>query len=240
MYRLSTAARTVRPCSNAYRQWEDWSHCGTCSGFVGERSRSCHLTIPFPGGSTRKLHSAIVVALIASYIDRRTAFGVLAGLCAWFLYVGLMGYFGVVKNTAMRPRIILGTQYFRIGVELFLHQLWLDGLVPKMLTFEGANVDIYVGVSALLIAWLSTRGRAGVRFGLAWNALGLLSLANVVIRAVLTAPGPFDLIRAEVPNRMIGTFPFLFIPGFFVPLAVVLHLVAIRAISEQPSTAIAD
>jgi len=28
---------------------------------------------------------------------------------------------------------------------------------------------------------------------------------------------------------MIGTFPFMFIPGFFVPLAVVLHVLAIRA-----------
>jgi hypothetical protein len=41
------------------------------------------------------------------------------------------------------------------------------------------------------------------------NVLGLLSLANVVARAVLTAPGPLNLIHAEVPNRMIGTFPFM-------------------------------
>jgi len=47
--------------------------------------------------------------------------------------------------------------------------------------------------------------------------LGILALTNVVIRAVLTAPGPFNLIHAEVPNLMMGTFPFLFIPGFFVP-----------------------
>jgi hypothetical protein len=32
---------------------------------------------------------------------------------------------------------------------------------------------------------------------------------------------------------MISTFPFLFIPGFFVPLAVVLHLVAIWAIISR-------
>jgi len=135
--------------------------------------------------------------------------------------------------------IILGTQCFRIGVELFLHQLWIDGLVPKMLTFEGANVDIYVGVSALLVAWLSTRGRLGMRLALAWNVLGLLSLTNVVIRAVLTAPGPFNLIHAEVPNLLMSTFPFLFIPGFFVPLAVVLHVLAIRAMRSQLRTAIA-
>ena len=45
-----------------------------------------------------------------------------------------------------------------------------------------------------------------------------------------TAPGPLNFIHAEVPNRMIGTYPFMFIPGFFVPLAVVLHVLAIRAI----------
>ena len=116
---------------------------------------------------------------------------------------------------------------------MFLHHLWINGLVPKMLTFEGANVDIYIGASAPLIAWFSTRGRLGMRLALAWNVLGLLALTNVVTRAVLTAPGPFNLIHAEVPNRMLGTLPFLFIPGFFVPLAVVLHVLAMRAISSR-------
>ena len=88
-----------------------------------------------------------------------------------------------------------------------------------------------------LIAWLSTRGRLGIRLALAWNVLGLLALTNVVIRAVLTAPGPFNLSHAEVPNLMMGAFPFMFIPGFFVPLAVVLHVLAIRAISSRPRTA---
>jgi uncharacterized membrane protein len=94
-------------------------------------------------------------------------------------------------------------------------------------------VDIFIGASAPLVAWLSTRGRMGMKLALTWNVLGLLALTNVVIRAVLTAPGPFNLIHAEVPNLMMGTFPFLFIPGFFVPLAVVLHVLAIRAISSR-------
>jgi hypothetical protein len=215
--------------------------------------------------------AAVVVALVARYLNGRAAFRVFAGLSVWFIYAGLLGYFGVVRNTAMRPPgiafllvpvlgcliffitrsspsarvalafplwIILGVQSFRIGVELFLHQLWIDGLVPKMLTFEGANVDIYVGASAPLIAWLSTRGRLGTRLALAWNVLGLLALTNVVTRAVLTAPGPFSVIHAEVPNRMFGTFPFLFIPAFFVPLAVVLHVLAIRAIRSRLGTGI--
>jgi hypothetical protein len=207
-----------------------------------------------------------VVALIDRYINRRAALRVLAALGVWFLYAGLMGHFGIISNSEMRPPgiafivvpvllfltffavrpsasargvlafplwLILGTQCFRVGVELFLHQLWIEGLVPRMLTFAGANIDIYIGLSAPLIAWLSTRGRWGLKLASAWNILGLLALVNVVTRAVLTAPGPLNLIHAEVPDRMISTFPFLLIPGFFVPLAVVLHLVAIRAIISR-------
>jgi hypothetical protein len=44
------------------------------------------------------------------------------------------------KYLALPLWIILGAQCFRIGVELFLHQLWIEGLVPKMLTFEGGRL----------------------------------------------------------------------------------------------------
>ena len=212
--------------------------------------------------------AAGIVFVCARYLAGRAAFGVLAGLSAWFLYAGSLGYFGVFRNTAVRPPgaaflfvpvltflvlfimrlrsnagertalaiplwLLLGAQAFRLVVELFIHQLWIGGLVPKTLTFEGANVDIYVGASAPLLAWGFARGWLDRRFALTWNVLGLLALANVVVRAVLTSPGPLNLIHAEVPNRMIGTFPYLFIPGFFVPMAVGLHLLAIRAIYSQ-------
>jgi hypothetical protein len=206
--------------------------------------------------------TTFVVALIGCYINGRAAFYVLAGLVVWFLYACLMGHFGIISNSEMRPPgiafivipvllflifflvrpsasaqgvlafplwLILGTQCFRVGVELFLHQLWIEGLVPRMMTFKGANIDIYIGLSAPLIAWSSTRGRWGLKLASAWNILGLLALLNVVTRAVLTAP-PLSLIHTEVPDRMIGTFPFLLIPGFFVPLAVMLHVLAIRSI----------
>jgi hypothetical protein len=132
------------------------------------------------------------------------------------------------------PGVLLGLQSFRVIVELFLHQLWLEGLIPRMLTYSGANLDIYVGATAPLIAWVATRWKGGRSLSILWNGLGLLILANVVIRAVLTAPGPLNLVHAEVPNLMIGTFPFMYIPGFFVPLAVVLHVAAWKAACGAP------
>ncbi len=208
----------------------------------------------------------VVVVITALYLPRRTTFGVLAGLSVWLLYVGLLGYFGVVRNAALRPPgaafiflpvflfvflflvrssagarvalafplwVVLGTQSFRVGVELFLHQLWIDGLAPRMLTYEGGNADILVGATAPLVAWLSTKGRLGIKLTFLWNVLGLLSLANVAFRALMTAPGMLNFIHAEISNVAIATFPFTYISGFFAPIALVLHVLAIRALRSD-------
>jgi hypothetical protein len=209
------------------------------------------------------LMAALTVGLVARYAGFRVGRRLGAGLLAWLLYVGLIGYLGVATDISSRPPgavflfgplfvvltyfvvrggsdwwrkttsgfplwILMGTQAFRVIVELFLHQLWQIGLVPKMLTFSGANVDIYVGITAPVVAWLCRRVNWGNQLALMWNVLGLLALANVFARAVLTSPGPLNLIRTEAPDRMIGTFPYIYIPGFFVPLAFVLHVLALR------------
>lgn len=128
---------------------------------------------------------------------------------------------------------LMGLQAFRVIVELFLHQLWKDGLAPRMLTYEGANFDIAIGLSAPFIAWLYTRGLMREQAALAWNILGLAMLANIAVRALLTAPGPFQFITSDVPNLAVGTFPFTYIPGFMAPLALVLHVLSIRALRAR-------
>ena len=125
---------------------------------------------------------------------------------------------------------LIGFQAFRIGVELTLHRLWELGSVPKLMTLGGGNVEILIGFSAPLIAWIATRGIGGRRVALAWNIVGLLSLLNVATRAVLSAPGPLNLLHEEVLNTALGTFPYTFIPGFMAPLAMMLHVLTFRAL----------
>jgi hypothetical protein len=209
-----------------------------------------------------------LAVLCARFLPRRATAVVFIALPTWLLYVGLLAYFGVVPNPALRPpgmvyillpvlifvllfvvrspaggrvaiaiplSALLAFQVYRVGVELFLHELWREGLVPRMLTFEGANFDILIGASAPVIAWLASRGPFEMRLAFIWNALGLVSLANVVIRSALTAPGPLHILHSEVPNLAIGTFPYTFIPGFLAPLAVVLHVFAIRSLRRRLS-----
>jgi hypothetical protein len=98
------------------------------------------------------------------------------------------------------------------------------------MTYEGGNVDIVLGLSAPVVAWLLVTGRMGRPLALGWNVLGLLALANVALRAVLTAPGPLNWLHTDVPNLAIGLFPFTYLAGFFAPLAVLLHILAIRTL----------
>jgi len=208
------------------------------------------------------LVAAMVIGTSSRYLPVPTATRVSIGLFAWLLYVGAMSYSGATKNPAGAAFILapvflfvmfylapstsagkiamalplwlpLAMQTFRIGVELLIHAMWRDGVVPKMLTYKGANVDILIGITAPFAAWLAMKRRPGATFALVWNILGLLALANIAIRFNLTTPGPMHFLQTEVPNRAISTFPYTYIPGFFAPLAVILHVLSIRALRPR-------
>lgn len=162
--------------------------------------------------------------------------GTLFLMAPLFLFVFLVlvrSSSGAQIAAAFPLQLLIGAQLFRVPVELFLHRLWLEGLAPKMLTYEGANFDIVIGLSAPLVAFIANHARIGRPFALFWSIAGLISLANVATRALLTAPGPLNLIHAEVPNLAIGTFPFSYIPGFLAPLALILHVLALRDLSGR-------
>ena len=135
---------------------------------------------------------------------------------------------------ALPVSVLIGLQLFRIGPELTIAALHHLGLAPTLLTLQGGNIEILVALSAPFFAWVATRGAAGWRIALGWNVIGLLSLANVAVRSVLTAPGPLNLVHTEVPNLAFGNFPFGLIPGFMAPLALALHVLALRA--PRPTT----
>lgn len=126
--------------------------------------------------------------------------------------------------------LLLGAQVFRVIVEIFLHQLAGVGLVPRMMTFEGANFDIVTGLSAPIVAWAYGKGHLSVKQAILWNIFGLFMLANVMIRAIMTTPGPLHQLVTEVPNLAIGIFPYSFIPGLMLPLAITLHVLAIHSL----------
>ncbi len=204
--------------------------------------------------------ASVVIGLFSRYLKGQARVVAVSVFVAWILYVGVMGYAGIIaskrlpgpalllvpvllflvtflmRNTGVRTfahkvpaELLLGLQVFRIFVELGFHELYRLHLVPRMLTFEGANFDIVVGLTAPLVAWLYVSGRINTTVVRAWSFAGIAILTNIMVRAVLTVPGPLNVIRTEVPNVAFGIFPFSYIPGFLAPLALYLHVLLLRS-----------
>jgi hypothetical protein len=124
---------------------------------------------------------------------------------------------------AAAPRVaVIALQSFRVPVELILWALFVRGAIPQALTFEGANVDVLAGLTAIPIA-LVARRRPDL--AIAWHVAGLALLANIVIRAVAAAPA------------VIATVPFVWLPAFLVPVAAVGHVAGLmQAVAARGAT----
>ena len=165
----------------------------------------------------------------------------------YFAGVGLLpSAVGVVfvcsrAGTALLERTaaawLIGLQSFRVIVELVLWALATQHRLSPLLTFEGRNFDILVGLTALPLAWLCVIRRAGPFVALVWNVAGIAILANIVIHALLSAPTPFQALRIDPPTTIIATLPYIWLPGFLVPLALSLHVASLRTLGVRPAPA---
>ncbi len=117
----------------------------------------------------------------------------------------------------------------RIPVEFVLYFIFLEGLIPKLMTFEGFNYDILSGTTAPLIYFAvflkSWMGKKGL---LLWNILCLILLFNILTIALLSAETPFQKLAFDQPNIGVAYFPYVWLPTVIVPIVLFSHLVAIR------------
>ena len=119
----------------------------------------------------------------------------------------------------------------RVPVEIVLFWLFVFGLVPKLMTFEGRNFDIIAGLTAPLVVYFGyVKKRISTKIILVWNFICLLLLINIVMNAILSAPSPFQIQAFDQPNIGILIFPFIWLPSYIVPVVLFSHLVVIRNI----------
>jgi len=125
-------------------------------------------------------------------------------------------------------------QSFRILMEIILWLLYVQHRAPAIMTFEGRNVDILVGLTAIPVAYFCFVRRAWPRqVALWWNAISVLILLNVVVHAQLATPSPFRVFLTDPPVTFIGEWPYIWLPGFLVPLAWLLHAASIMQIRRS-------
>src|SRR5688500_970080 len=130
---------------------------------------------------------------------------------------------------AVPPAWLVGFQTFRVFVEIAFWLLWREGRLATLMTFHGRNIDILVGLTAPLVVWLCFQARkVGPRFALRWNLFGIVVLLHTFASGVLGAPTPFRVFHVDPPNTFIASFPYILLPGFLVPAALIVHVLSIR------------
>lgn len=127
--------------------------------------------------------------------------------------------------------------FIRIPVELFLYVLYLNEYIPKIMTFEGQNIDIFVGISTIIVVNFGFRkNKIKTNFVLTWNLLAGFSLINIVSTAILSAPTPFQQFGLEQPNIAILYFPYCWLPTVIVPIILFAHIISIKQILTKKTT----
>ncbi len=130
---------------------------------------------------------------------------------------------------ALDLRFLLMIHFLRIPVEWCLYDLYQQAMIPEIMTFEGRNFDILIGISAILIYLITyTFKRYNRALLIVWNVTGMIFLLNIVVHAILSVQSPIQQFGFEQPNRAVLEYPFVLLPAVVVPLVMLSHLVSLR------------
>lgn len=112
----------------------------------------------------------------------------------------------------------------RLPIEVVLLQLFIYKMIPELMTFEGRNFDIVIGISAPIIGLLYFKNRIGKTGLIAWNIVGLFLILFIFFNGVLSGELPFQQFGFDQPNRAVTYFPFILLPAVIVPIVIWTHI----------------
>lgn len=122
-----------------------------------------------------------------------------------------------------------------IGVSFLL--LKNEGRVAPTFASIAGWGDIIAGILAAPLAWATARGSVSRSLILFWNAYGLLDLVAAVGLGVASSEGPLRVIFEPASSAVMTTLPWLFIPGFLVPVLASSHLAIFWKLRRSPARA---
>jgi hypothetical protein len=152
-------------------------------------------------------------------------------------------FFVVFKFTTKKGRAFIDNldlpvltifHVIRIPVEIVLVWLFIQKTMPKAMTFDGRNFDIFSGITAPFVYYFGfIKKKLSKAIIIVWNFVCLTLLVNVVLNALLSLPASFQQFGFEQPNIALGVFPFLLLPACLVPLVLFATLAGIRQLMKK-------
>lgn len=158
------------------------------------------------------------------------------GIISWIFLTGLHR----PLLTAVPRWLPMVFQSFRIWVEFLLLGVHLKGFATAEPTMAGYNFDILVPISGLILAFLVYKQKVlSEKWVLAWNIMGLCILASVVF--IFITLGVFPAIwgyETTTVSPEFGDMPYPLVAGFFMPVAVMVHLFSIGQVRRAARVAL--
>ncbi|MBI1185059.1 hypothetical protein GC194_12355 [bacterium] len=184
---------------------------------------------------TFALFGWIVLLALSSYSGFFTNFNSLPPRQFITLIVPLIAIFLLMRNGYFKQIILANKaelpyyyQAFRIPIELFLWGMFAKDIIPVQMTFEGHNFDIAIAVLGPIVGYLVfAQNKLSKTIAIVYNIFGLLSVITIVAISALSMPTPLQAYHTEPANTLIAYFPYVLLPGFLVPFALLMHAAAL-------------
>jgi hypothetical protein len=127
-------------------------------------------------------------------------------------------------------RLLTLAQTWRVGGIVFLI-LFQRGALPGVFAIPAGWGDIAIGITAPIVAYYWRRPFPTKTF-VVWNLLGSFDLVLAVTLGMLASRTPIGILARDVSTQLMGQFPLSLIPTFFVPLLLILHLIALSRVRK--------
>jgi xanthosine utilization system XapX-like protein len=151
---------------------------------------------------------------------------------------------GLIAFTTSRPvrgltlgvplAVLVAIHAGRVLGVLFL-LLHSAGRLPPTFALTAGWGDILVAAAAGPLAWAIRRRVAGWwPLALAWNSVGVLDLVMAVSLGLGSAPDtPVRFVFEHPDTAVIGTLPWILIPGFLVPIYLLAHFAIFAQLASR-------
>lgn len=132
---------------------------------------------------------------------------------------------------------LLYGQSFRFLQDLFLYFGYSIGIVPMQMTFLWLNFDFTVGLTAPIAGYVFFGKQRFQRFeAIVWNVFGIVLLIHNFLIALVSYPGPQQVFMRQPDSSFLADFPYSWIVGFFLPLALLMHLLSLKQLIYSDRT----
>lgn len=147
----------------------------------------------------------------------------------WYLRRGSLWSFAQTLDL----RVVTLLHVWRLLGIVFLIN-YFQGQLPGGFALPAGIGDIIAALAAVPLALAISHRTHGVeKWFLAWNIFGLVDLIVAVSSGILHSPSSFGILAgAGSTTLMMSQFPLSMVPTFFVPLFILLHLLALARRSE--------